>query len=267
MTLDSYGKIAPTTGVPMHLQLERILRERIRAMRPGDRLPTEKELREHYGLSSSTVRQALQSLVNQGLVCRKVAKGTFVAPQPIEEQLSELLGFSQMARQMGMEPGGRLIESGFTPASADVASALRLPIGEDVLRVVRVRYANGEPVCVETTFFRKEIGVLLVAEDLSAVAFYPTLESRYGIKLVAARETIGASLATPSDAGLLSIPRRFPVLTVERVTYVPEGVASEFARHVYRADRYRYGVWRRRNLRAHVVAVDETLLSNGGPGQ
>ena len=264
MDWESFGAMDDASGVPLHLQLERILRERIRSLKPGDRLPTEKELREHYGLSSSTVRQSLQSLVNQGLVYRKVAKGSFVAAQPIQEELSELPGFFQMAVERGLQPGGKLIEAAFVPAPEKVAPRLQIEPGEEVFKVVRVRYANGEPVCVETTFHRKQIGVLLAGEDLAGAAYYPLLEEKYGIELVAARDTIGAALATPRDAELLGIPRRSPVLTVERVTFLPQNVPSEAAFHVYRADRFRYAAWRKRSRDGSVLRLDEMALSKSG---
>ncbi len=241
--------------VPLHLQLERVLREQIRSMKPGDRLPTEKELKERYALSSSTVRQALQSLVNDGLVDRKVAKGSFVAPRQIQEEISELLGFAQMAQHMGLEPSTRLIEAGFVPAPPVTASLLQIPPGSEIFKAIRVRFANGEPVCVENSCFRKYLGVLLMNEDLESSAYYPLLEEKYGIILVAARETIGAAAATAREAELLGIPKRSPLLTVERVTYTSEEVPCEIAYHVYRADLYRYGAWRRRSLGSRIFRV------------
>lgn len=249
--------INSTRRIPLHVQLERVLREKVRSLNSGDRLPTEKELKEQFNVSGSTVRQALQSLVNEGLVYRKVAKGTFVAPHHIREELSELLGFSQMARSMGFEPGGKLIEAGFVSAPNEVAAQLLLPPGTEVSKIVRVRYANSEPVCVETTYLLKHIGALLLDEDLETAAYYPLLEEKYHIILVAARETIGAAIATTRDADLLDIPRHSPVLTVERVTYSAEEVPCEVAYHVYRADRYRYGVWRRRTVASSIIRLDE----------
>jgi len=252
--------------VPLHLQLERLLREQIVSMVPGEQLPTEKELKDRYQLSSSTVRQALQSLVNEGLVVRKIAKGTFVAPSPIREELSELLGFSQLAQLMGFEPSSKPIESGYVPASDSVARLLQLPPRSEVARFVRVRYANGEPVCLETSIFRKHIGALLMNEDLTTAAYYPLLEEQYGIKFVAARETIGADIAGSREAELLGIPKRSPLLTVERVTYSSEETPIEVASHLYHAERYRYGVWRRRGAEGSLIRMDEPTLVGGKQG-
>ncbi len=258
--------IDSTSRVPLHVQLERVLREKVHSLNPGDRLPTEKELKEQFNVSGSTVRQALQSLVNEGLVYRKVAKGTFVAPRHIREELSELLGFSQMARSMGFEPGGKLIEAGFVSAPDEVAAQILLPPGTEVSKIVRVRYANSQPVCVETTYLRKHIGALLLGEDLEAAAYYPLLEEKYHIILVAARETIGAAAATAREAELLGIPKHSPVLTVERVTYTSEEVPSEIAYHAYRADLYRYGAWRRRTVDSSIIRLDEPKSAYGSGG-
>lgn len=252
-----------TSRIPLHLQLERVLRDQIRSLKPGDRLPTEKELKERYRLSGSTVRQALQSLANEGLVYRKVAKGTFVAPTPIQEDLSELPGFYQMAQRKGFEPGSKLIEAAFVPAPEEEAASLQLAAGTEVCKIVRLRYADGEPVCLETFFLRKHIGALLMGEDLDTVACYPLLGEKYGIKLWAAQETIGADLATPRQAELLGLPRRSAVLTVRRVAYTSEDVPSEVAFNVYRGDRYRYGVWRRRNAGGSILRLDELTPAGG----
>lgn len=243
--------------VPLHLQLERLLRDQIRTLKPGDRLPTEKELIERYRVSGSTVRQALQTLVNEGLVCRKAAKGTFVAAPTIQEDLSELLGFYQVAKNMGFEPGSRLIEAAFVPAPEYAATPLLLAPGTEVCKIVRVRFADHVPVCLETFFLRKHIGVLLMAENLNTVACYPLIEDKYGVALAASRETISAHNATPKEAELLGIPARAAVLRVERVTYSSEDVPIEVAYNVYRGDRYRYGVWRRRNVPGSVARLDE----------
>ncbi len=242
--------------LPLHVQIEQLLRDQIRSLKPGDRLPTEQDMRAQYRVSTSTIRQAIRALVSDGLVYRKVAKGTFVAAQPIREELSELLGFSRMARSLGLEPSGRLIEAGCIPASPEVASRLQVSPGTTIVHVVRVRYADGEPVCIETTYYPEHIGSLLMGEDLAGGTLYAILE-KYGVSLSAARDSIGSTVAKRWEAELLEIPRRSPVLTVERVTYSPKNEPQETAYIVYRADRYRYGVWRRQDSRNSMVWLDE----------
>jgi len=103
-------------------------------------------------------------------------------------------------------------------------------------------------------------------EKLATAAYYPLLEEQYGIKFAAARETIGAAVAGGREAELLGIPKRSPVLTVERVTYSAEETPIEVAHHLYRADRYRYGIWRRRSPGGTVLRLDEPALVGAESG-
>src|SRR5438270_14022521 len=95
--------------LPRYYQLKEIMRERIQCgeWKPGDLIPSERELGEKYGISRMTARQAIPDLVNEGLCYREQGKGTFDSRHKITQQFSRLTGFTEDMRARGQQPGTR----------------------------------------------------------------------------------------------------------------------------------------------------------------
>ena len=114
-------------AVPLYAQLEQKIESQIanRALHPGDRLPTEAQLARENGVSVITVRKAIDGLVRKGLLECKQGKGTFVSHHKLQRNMKKLQSFSDMCRQMGMNPGARMVENHLVPASAPTAATSR----------------------------------------------------------------------------------------------------------------------------------------------
>jgi GntR family transcriptional regulator len=129
-----------------------LLRERIRAgeWQPGDPIPSERELSERYGISRMTARQAVAELVTERLLYREQGRGTFVIRPTIRQQLLRLTGFSEDMRVRQQRPGARVLAAEMTPADAETAGHLRINVGRPIVRLRRLRLADGEPLALET---------------------------------------------------------------------------------------------------------------------
>ena len=141
--------VGTSTRSARYRDIEAHLRELIAAASPGDALPTEAELCARFDVSRMTVRQALQELTNAGLVDRQRGKGTFVAARPMHRRPGVFLSFTEEMARRGMTPTSRLVSAGIDAARPEELADLRLADGAEVVRVERVRLADGVPIAFE----------------------------------------------------------------------------------------------------------------------
>ncbi|MCR4426453.1 MAG: GntR family transcriptional regulator [Firmicutes bacterium] len=235
--------------IPLYQQIKFYWKDKIDrgVLKPGDRIPTEKELCELHAVSQITVKQAVKALVGEGLVVRRPRTGTFVAHPKFKQQLLRLTSFSEDMRQRGLKAGARVIEAEEEPADSQIAEALKVAEGEPIVRIERVRLAEGEPMAIEVFRMPSVLCPGLLSEDLNGRSLYQLLAEKYGLSLEEAEQSIEASLADAREARLLGIKRGAPVLRVERITRDRAGRPSELTRSVYRGDKYRLHVAMRRN--------------------
>ena len=140
--------IYKNSPLPRYYQLKEIMRERIRLgeWKPGDLIPSERELGETYGISRMTARQAITDLVNEGLFYREQGKGTFVSQHKITQQLIQLTGFTEDIRARGQRPGTKVLSAEMFPADEATAERLRISQGMLIFRLRRLRLADDEPL-------------------------------------------------------------------------------------------------------------------------
>ena len=233
-------RINRTSKLPLYHQLYEILRGDILhgKWEPGDMLPPESELVEHYQVSRTTVRQVLDMLVNEGLIYRQRGRGTFVAHPTLEQGLVRIVSFTQDMRQRGCKPGTEVLFSGLVPAPEDIAKKLEIEPGEELARLDRLRLADGEPMSIEESHLVHRYCPGVLEGDYAANSLREALERDHSIRLIRAKQVIRALLAPSKLAGLLSIPSKSALLFIERISYSQQDVPVEFLRIYYRADRY-----------------------------
>ena len=233
-----------TGPVPLYHQLKQILRHEIEqgTYQPGARLPSEPELIRQYGVSRITVRQALDDLEGEGLVIRRHGKGTYVNQQRIEQELVRLTDFVEDMQQAGQNPSSRLLALVHEPARAGIAKALKIPKGTEIVRVDRVRLANGHPIAYDTTWLPLRFGELLTSVDLTKETIYHALETRYAIPVVSGAFHITAATATAPKAALLEINVGDALLVIQRISYTTGEEPIYIQERYYRTDRVQYRV-------------------------
>jgi GntR family transcriptional regulator len=231
----------PANKNPLYQQLYEILRAQIarRELKPGDTLPTEMELMAQYGAGRVTVRQALDLLVQDGLIYRERARGTFVAHPRVEHNLVRIVSFTTDMQQRGFKAGTKILGSELIRANAELAEQLQVEQGAELARLERLRLADREPMSVEESFLvHCYCPGILKKHNYATYPLRDALERDFNLRLVRAKQTIRATAAPPTLARVLGIPQRAPLLHIERVSYTQDNVPLEFLRIWYRADRY-----------------------------
>jgi DNA-binding GntR family transcriptional regulator len=225
--------------VPLYYQLAGQLEAAIAqgTLSPGSRLENEVQLADRCGLSRPTVRQAIQHLVDKGLLVRKRGVGTQVVQAHVKRPIELTSLYDDLAADQ-RSPRTRVLELATVPATDDIAKDLGLPPGTDVIRLRRLRLTDSEPLALLTNHLPTDI-VELTAERLERHGLYETLRAG-GVNLRIANQTIGARGATTAEAALLDERRGVPLLTMTRTAFDDKGRAIEYGTHVYRANRYSF---------------------------
>ena len=228
--------------LPLHQQLKAAIEERILGGEwlPGTQVPSERELCEQYEISRITVRQALTALVMEGRLIRAQGRGTFVASPRIEQQLTQLTGFTQDMQARGKRPSARVLEADSISALPTVARALNIKAGESVIMLKRLRLADGEPVAIETAYLPENRCRGLLKEKLATRSLYDILAKKYRLKPVRAMQQMEAIACPVAEARLLGTRRGAPVLHIHRTTYDRAGRPFELVESFYRGDRYTF---------------------------
>ncbi len=234
------SSIVRKSPLPRYYQLKEIMREKIRTgeWKPGDLIPSERELGELYGISRMTARQAITELVNEGLFYREQGKGTFVSRRKITQQLIHLTGFTEDMRARGQQPATRVLSAEMRPADEALAERLRIKPGLLIFRLHRLRLADGEPLAIEVSHISFIGCEKLLEEDLEHNSLYRLLETRYGLPLLEADQELEAGLIGSEEAQYLKMPVGSPALFTRRVTYTERNQPIEYASSVYCGNKY-----------------------------
>lgn len=232
------GPAGAATIVKNEAVKEFLVRQIESALGPHDRLPTERELAERFGISRMTVRRALDRLELEGRVYRVQGAGTFVAPTSVTKTFA-LTSFTEDMRNRGMEPDSVIIKSGLVPAGARVGHHLGISPGEEVVRLERLRTADGVPMCLERVYLPAHLVPGILQEDLER-SLYELLDTRYRIRVEEAEQSVRSTVLQPREARLLEVPALSPALLVERTTFDRRDRRVERATSIYRGDRYSY---------------------------
>ena len=230
---------------PLYDQLVDILTEKIEhEYRPGDLLPSERELSKYYGLSRTTVRLALQELERLGLVVRQHGRGTFVADRSVQAtNLSQTYSFTDQMREMGRDPSTTILEFAEIDADKNLAEKMRVRMGDKLFKIERLRCADGMPMMVERTYMPVRKFMSLKRSMLEHASLYTVIEQVFHEKIRVAEEEFFASIARPADAHLLGIGEGAPVLDLVRTTYDVGNEIIEYTLSVARADQFKYKIF------------------------
>ncbi|MBC7919391.1 MAG: GntR family transcriptional regulator [Rhodoferax sp.] len=222
-------------------QLKQNLLALIRQGGDGAQLPPERELSERLDVARETLRRCLRELELEGLLERRQGAGTFVSGQPVIKQ-PQLLSFSEDMQARGLNPSSEVLSLRTTGATAKIAQKLQLPPGAPLLEIRRLRMANDEPMALETVYLSKALVAELEMSQLTSGSLYALLHSHFNIQLRSAAQTIQSTVLTEEEAEILEVPPFSPSLLVARVTVSTHGQPIEYAKSLYRADRYRFEV-------------------------
>lgn len=227
---------------PLYSRVEAVLASEIAdgALKVGDQLPTEDSLIARFEVSRITVRRAIQNLVSRGLVEIRRGKGTFVAAPKITQELTELSGFVEDMRALGRRPTARVIGKEIVTADTTVARHLALTKGEHVVRIRRVRLADGVPLSFDETYLPVEIGKRIMTNNLKVEPIFTLLERKYDVPLVEAEYKLEAVAAEAEVAAALRVKQGSPIFRIERTSYSTGNRPVDYERLYYRGDLIRF---------------------------
>ncbi len=214
--------------VPLHFQLSEILQGEINSGKytQGDLFATERSLMDRFSLSCTTVRRALQTLVQQGYLYRKVGKGTFVRRPQFVEPLGPLSSFFEDMAARGLKPTSDVLIMKVLKADPSIATKLQILEDEAVYYIKKLQRADGEPIAVFESYWLRDVGEIFRNHDLRVTPMFKIVEDELGIRLGEAEATIEAGMVGARDARLLGIAKGKPVLIMERVVYTWKGNRS-----------------------------------------
>lgn len=226
---------------PLHTAIAQQLNDAISAgtLRPGMRLPPERELAVTLGVSRMTVRQALGELERDGRVRRVVGRsgGTFVREPDGGPGRAGGAGIAAELRRQGGATSVEPISADIEPAGKRVAAALELGRSDRVVVITRLRLASGKPLAVERSSLPARLFPDI--EDMDLAISLLDVMAAFGVRPVRSVERLELTEARPADVRALGVRREAPLLLVERVRYAADGTPVEFARDRFRPDRTR----------------------------
>ena len=229
-----------TSPIPLYFQIAENLKEAIQAgtIAPGERLDNELELAEQLGVSRPTVRQAIQRLVQQGLVVRRRGLGTVVVAPRILRPVALTSLYDDLAAAE-RTPTTAVLSLEEIAADDEIAQVLSLAVGTPVVSIERLRLADDTPLALMHNYLPARLLQGRTEADLEQTGLYELLRSQ-GVQLHAADQVLAARRVTAHEARLLQAPRSATVLTMTRTAFDPAGLPIEHGRHAYLADRYSF---------------------------
>lgn len=228
--------------VPLYVQLRVILKDQIdsKVFAVNDKIPSERELVEMYGVSRITVRQAIKDLENLGFLQTRAGKGIYVTePKPTYE-IEVVRSFTETAQANNRKPGMRLLNSAIIQADLDIARPLSLPAGSNVVFIERLRFLDDLPVVVQRDWFAEAIAPDILDIDWTSGnrSLYAEFNNRYGIIPTRGQSTLSARLASELEANLLQLDLPAAVLTLDQISYDNEYRPVNVSAMAYHPVRY-----------------------------
>lgn len=255
------------SGQSRHAQISDRLREKIQegSYQPDEQLPSESQLGEQFGVSRITVRRALQTLENEGLIYRRQGLGSFVRETRVSQGLVMLTDFVEDMELAGIEARSVVVHFDPETASADVATALDVDVNAKVFRLDRLRLGDGEPFAFDRTWMVPFYAQLIQDHDLETETIYQILEDDYEISVTRGRFRIEAVNADDEVAAHLRVPAGRALLLIERTSFTQHERRVYFQRRYYRCDRVAYELELERSKTAPGRGADRMPLQEFEP--
>ena len=227
--------------LPVYIQIHDAIKEKIEAhhWQIGDRLPSERELSAQFGVSRMTLRQAIQTLADEGILERKIGSGTYVARRKVQEKMTGTTSFTEIMLSQGREPSSRAISYFLTAPSSSEMEKLQLTKDEAILRMERVRLADDIPICFEVASIPEKLVRDFTKAEITS-SLYKTLEDKGNRKIKGANQTISAMVASEKIADYLEIKKGDAILRMRQVSFFDDSTPFEYVRSQYVGNRFEF---------------------------
>ncbi len=247
-----YGPVSRRSPQPIYVQVLAALEQQIASgtLPPDAAVPSERALSERFGISRTTVRQAIGEGIKRGLLYRIDGRGAFVSGRAIRQEMERVVRFPDSVRQTGASPRTQVLRRDTELADVSTAKNLEIEPGSPVIRLQLLGLGDDEPLAIYDVVLREDVG-RLVADEAARLAASGTgfslydLYERFGYPPEMIDQTLEAASAEPATAKLLQVAEGAPVCKLTSITYTAESVPVELRQATYRGDRYRFTLRRR----------------------
>ena len=222
--------------IKIHNQIKRDVENHV--YKVGDRIPAERQLAVKFGVSRMTLRQAIKTLEEEGILERRLGSGTYVASQKVQEKMSGIMSFTEITQANGQIPSSKLISYQIGKPSLSEKERLNLNPDSEVLRMERIRFADETPICYEVVTIPYHLVENLSKDDISTHLYETLIKNGYRIGRVT--EHISAAVANENDARLLNAKKGEALITRRQVTELSNGQPFEYTRARYVAERFEF---------------------------
>ncbi|MBS4221730.1 GntR family transcriptional regulator [Lederbergia citrea] len=232
---DAINKSSP---LPLYYQLKELIKKEIEygKLNPGDMIPSERDFVEWFEISRPTVRQAINELVNEGILNRKKGLGTFVAKPKISQSfLENLTSFQNEMKAKGLPYATKVIEIKEVPSSRELESIFGKNYSSFIY-MKRLRFIKENPVVVVSTYIPKLLAPGLKDEDLTNVSLYETLQTKYDLKINRATRVMESVIASDEDVKWLELENVAAVMFIKTIGYLEDDRIFEYSIAKYRGD-------------------------------
>lgn len=234
--------IDKNSSIPLFVQLKQHITNQIdgKQWKPGDQLPSERELSEMFSISRQTVRMAINELVLQGVLQRQSGKGTYVSPEKVTQDLLHVTSFNRMLLDWGKSTSFQKISCDLVAAPAFVQRLLNVPAGTEVIQFLRVRGVENEPMALHRSYIRMDMGITFEDVESTTDSLIDMLNQHGRYRIVRSQETMEPTIADPYEAQLLGVRPGAPLQLITGHLLDASGEPIECHKSLYRGDKFQF---------------------------
>lgn len=235
--------VSKENPLPLHYQLKEIIRELIEndELKPGDIIPTERELCKIQNVSRMTVNKAILALVNEGLLHRQQGKGTFVSEPKQMHEFSKLKGFTEEMNSKGFKTKTKILSFEIKESTKKLQKIFSLDdTNKKVIEIIRLRETDKEPVAIETTILPYSRFSNMTKNSLEGKSLYEIFKREYNYYPEKAKQVIEPIKLNYYESTLLNQKKNALALLFSKTTYTNENSVIEFTKAIFRSDLYKY---------------------------
>jgi GntR family transcriptional regulator len=228
-------------SVPIYQQIREMLVQDINSgnLRPHTKVPSEYELSRLYEVSRMTINKVMSELTREGLLYRRQGKGTFVSQKKMDQWFFRATSFKEDMIQRGLEPKTVVLEKKIVASSPEVIKKLEVKSSDKVIFVKRLRYANNEPIMLESRFLNYKYCIRILDEPLETESIHNLLIQKYDLPLTRATQYLEAVKINFEESRYFNIQPGEPGFLLSRVTFTSSRPIT-WVKYIYRGDRYRF---------------------------
>lgn len=230
---------------PLYLQVAEMFRDMILngELKVGDVIPPEIELAKTYSVARITIRKAINELVQDHLLIRRVGNGTFVSEPKIEREIVSVAGFTERLQSRGIKAGAKTIEVNRMKSDMKLANLLRIPQGSEIVEIVRLRLIHEVPVALEYSYLPLTLCPDIDKESFDNNSLYLLLENKYSLHPYHSSKTLELTRAKNKEAKLLELSKGAPLFLMMATVFTDDNRVMEYVKTLFIGERFRFQVY------------------------